>query len=144
VALGLQLAVHFRVELAVISPATRPLLEATCSAFGCEVGLPAKAELMLIESSDLIPDAEHKGVMSLAATLRNQAPFTQEYPSLELTLTDVANQAVARRVFKPSDYLSAKVAVADGMAARSELVINLPLDTSQLAASGYRLYLFYP
>ena len=143
-ALGLQVAVQFRVELAVLASAARPLLEAVCSAAGCEVGLPAKAELMLIESSDLIPDAERKGVMSLAATLRNQAPFTQEYPSLELTLTDLANQAVARRVFKPANYLSAKVLVADGMAARSELAVNLPLDTGQVAASGYRLYLFYP
>jgi predicted Zn finger-like uncharacterized protein len=142
--LGLQMAIHFRVELAILAPAARPLLESICSLTGCEVGLPAKAELMLIETSDLIPDADHKGIMTLAATLRNQAPFTQEYPSLELTLTDIANQAVARRIFKPADYLSAKVSVADGLAARGELAINLPLDTVQVTASGYRLYLFYP
>jgi hypothetical protein len=57
---------------------------------------------MAIESSDLQADGRRDSVIVLNAVLRNQAPFAQEYPSLELTLTDERDEAVARRVLTPA------------------------------------------
>ena len=68
--------------------------------------LPRRPELMSIESSDLQADGRREGVIVLNAVLRNQAPFAQEYPALELTLTDERDEAVARRVLLPRDYLA--------------------------------------
>lgn len=145
-ALALQAIIHFRVELAVISPEMRPALETICEINGCTVGLPSTVELMTIETSDLQPVPEQKGALILTATLRNRAPFAQTYPHLELTLTDSHNQTLSRRVLAPKDYLptgTVRDNIARGLPS-GEFSITLNIDSGELGASGYRLYLFYP
>jgi predicted Zn finger-like uncharacterized protein len=86
-------------------PETRPYLIAACKPLKCDVKLPRRPKQMAIESSDLQADGRRDNVIVLNAVLRNQAPFAQEYPALELTLTDERDEALARRVLMPSDYL---------------------------------------
>jgi len=143
-AIGLQVLIAFRVELAVLSPAARPSLSALCELAGCEVALPAKIGLVGIEASDLHPDTGRKGGLELTATLKNRAPFAQQFPHLELTLTDTADKAVARKVLAPADYLPTKAAIADGMQPNADVAVTVGIDPGEIAASGYRLYLFYP
>ena len=99
---------------------------------------------MGIEASDLHPDSEHKGRLVLAATLKNRAPFAQQFPHLELTLTDTADQAIARKVLAPADYLPATTSTADGMKPSVDIMVAIGIDSGEIPASGYRLYLFYP
>jgi len=136
--------IHYRVELATLAPESRPMLEALCDAVGCRVGLPARVDLVGIEASDLIPDPARKGRLTLAATLRNRAPFAQEHPLLELTLTDNANAAVARKILHPADYLPKDTDPAHGIPAGKDLALQIALDADVPGATGYRLYLFYP
>jgi|WetSurMetagenome_2_1015567.scaffolds.fasta_scaffold295371_1 predicted Zn finger-like uncharacterized protein len=137
-----QLLFIFRVELAVVSPELRPALQAGCDLFGCTVPRPRKPELVGIENSDLAPAGEHR--LLLTALLKNRAPFAQEYPSLELTLTDTQDEALLRKVLPPADYLPADKLAAAGFAARGEVAVKLSLATDDVPAVGYRLYLFYP
>jgi predicted Zn finger-like uncharacterized protein len=141
-ALGLQAALAFRVELAILSPEIKPALIALCDIADCEVGLPAKVGLVGIEASDLHPDTE--GRLSLTATLKNRAPFAQQYPHLELTLTDTADKAIARKILAPADYLPPKTSFANGMPPNADIMVAIGVDPGEMAASGYRLYLFYP
>lgn len=143
-ALGIQAAIAFRIELAVLAPEAKPLLVALCDLAGCEVGLPKKIELVGIETSDLHPDPAHPGRLQLDAELRNRAPFAQAWPHLELTLTDTADQALIRRVLPPREYLPAKLDPAAGFPASGEQAIHLDLETAGIPAAGYRLYIFYP
>jgi hypothetical protein len=140
----IQAAIAFRIELAVLSPKAKPALLALCRMAGCTVGLPARGELIGIEASDLHPDPKQPGRLSLSTTIANRAPFNQEFPHLELTLTDVADQPVARKVFPPTSYLPPAINRTAGMPASGEVTVNLVLDIGSLAANGYRLYLFYP
>ena len=144
IAIGLQCAVAFRVELAVLWPEGKPALVALCDMAGCEVGLPAKVGLMGIEASDLHPDTAQPGRLVLTATLKNRAPFAQQFPHLELTLTDTADKAVARKVLAPADYLPAKSSIPDGMPSSADISVSVGVDAREMTASGYRLYLFYP
>jgi predicted Zn finger-like uncharacterized protein len=147
IALGLLLtqAVYiFRAELAVSQPDLRPQLEALCSALGCEIPLPRKADLVSIEASDLHPDPQRQPLLVLAATLKNRAPFVQDYPYLELTLTDTRDQPVVRKVFAPVDYLMQSIDAKSGFPANHDLAVNLWLDVGEAGASGYRIYVFYP
>ena len=145
-ALLAQLVFQFRTEIAVLLPDARPALEAACTALGCELRLPRKPKLMAIESSDLQADGRKDNVILLNAVLRNQAPFAQEYPSLELTLTDERDEAVARRVLGPADYLGAgaRDLIPRGIGAGGEATLRVYIDTSGLRAVGYRMYLFFP
>jgi len=140
-----QAAYFFRIDLAARLPGLRPALTAYCGLLGCSVPLPQKADLMSIESSDLeIADPAQANVITLNAILRNRAPFSQAYPNLELTLTDTEEKAVARRTFRPAEYLRPGEDEKQGLAANRELNVKLNLDTTDLMASGYRLFLFYP
>lgn len=143
-ALVLQAALAFRVELALLWPPARPALVTLCQYANCEVGLPAKVALVSIEASDLHPDNTQPGRLALAATLKNRAPFAQQFPHLELTLTDTADQAVARKVLTPADYLPAATSIASGMPPHADIVLAVGVEPRDLAASGYRLYVFYP
>jgi predicted Zn finger-like uncharacterized protein len=139
-----QFAFHFRGEIALLWPAAKPSLERACAELGCDVPLPKRAELMSIEASDLQADASNPGVMVLSATLRNRAAFPQQYPSLELTLTNAQDEAVARRVLYAGDYLARAADVDAGFAGSSEIAVKVFIEASALKPTGYRLYLFYP
>lgn len=140
-----QALVHFRSEISVLLPPARAHLEAACDMLGCEVRLPRRADLMSIESSDLQADTQRKGVIILNALLRNRAPFAQEYPDLELTLTDQSDRALIRRVLKPGEYLQhRRVATAQGVAGGAEEAVRVYLETGSILATGYQLFLFYP
>ena len=147
VSLAGQLALYFRNELALVLPAARPQLAAACQIMGCTLRLPHRADLMSIESSDLQAEPGRPNVIVLNALIRNRAAYAQEYPELELTLTDETDQPVVRRVLKPSDYLDparAKQMIARGIGPGSELSVRMRFDAGRLRATGFRLFLFYP
>ncbi|HEX9396308.1 MAG TPA: DUF3426 domain-containing protein [Burkholderiales bacterium] len=146
-ALAAQAAYRYRTEIAVLAPSARGALASACRLLRCEVPLPRRPELMSIESSDLQADARSERVIVLNAVLRNRAPFPQEYPALELTLTDEADRPVLRRVLAPADYLdpSRRVSlVAQGLAPGAEASFRISFDAGRTRATGYRLYLFFP
>ncbi|TMI42810.1 MAG: DUF3426 domain-containing protein, partial [Betaproteobacteria bacterium] len=87
------------------------------------------------------------GVIVLNAVLRNRAAFAQDYPALELTLTDEADRPVLRRVLAPREYLDparSEPDVTRGIPAGAEVSLRIYLDAGRRRATGYRLYLFYP
>lgn len=139
-----QAAYLFRVELGARLPGIKPLLTEYCELLACTVALPQKPDLIIIESSELESDPNQSNIITLHALVHNRAPYTQSYPNLELTLTDLQDQVVARRVFRPVDYLKTGEDEKTGMHANRDLDIRLHLDTTDLKPSGYRLFLFYP
>jgi predicted Zn finger-like uncharacterized protein len=137
-----QMLFVFRIELGVLLPELRPALVAGCDLLGCVLAHPRKPEMLSIETSDLAPsDGDH---LLFTATLKNRAPFDQEYPHLELTLTDTRDAAMVRKVLAPADYLSPSQSIKAGFSARSDLAVKLTLEALGVPAVGYRLYLFYP
>lgn len=144
VLLAAQAMFHYRSEIATLFPETRVHLEIVCEMLDCELRLPRRADLLSIDSSDLQADARRANVLVLNAVVRNRAPFPQEYPSLELTLTDERDELVVRRVLTPADYLGDRRSAARGIAAGGEESLRLYLEAAKVRATGYRLYLFFP
>ncbi len=138
-----QVAHQFRAELAIAAPALRPLLESSCAFLECDIPLPRHVELVSIEASDLQSDPTSSGALVLAATLKNRAAYAQAWPLLEITLTDVQDNAVLRRVLQPADYLPGKVDPTV-FPPNAEIAVKLWLEARDIAAAGYRLYVFYP
>lgn len=137
-------AYYFRVELAANLPSLKPSLVAYCGLLRCTVPLPQKADLMSIESSDLEVDPAQASVIVFNAVLRNRAQYAQSYPHLELTLTDAQDQPLARRTFRPAEYLQPGEQEKPGAQPGRDITIKLHLDTTDLRPSGYRLFLYYP
>ena len=143
-ALAAQVVFHFRSEIAVAVPSAKPLLAAASQALGAELPLPRRVELVSIETSDLQSDPARGKLLVLNATLRNRASYAQAYPALELSLTDTQDVALARRVFAPADYLPPPLGAGAAFAANSEVAVKLWIEAQEIAAAGYRLYVFYP
>lgn len=143
-ALAGQLVFHFRSEIAVTAPSLRPALEALSEALGTDMPLPRHADLVSIETSDLQADPSRSNLLVLQATLRNRAAYGQAYPLLELSLTDTQDNAIARRVFPPDEYLSAKNPADQPFPANADIAVRLWIETKDISAAGYRLYVFYP
>lgn len=139
-----QFVYFFRVEITARLPGLRPLLTHYCNLLSCSIGLPQDIQQLVIESSDLESDPKLGNIITLHALLHNRAAYAQTYPSLELTLTDMQDLAVARKIFHPANYLKTETEENQGIAANRDLEISLHLDTTDLNPAGYRLFLFYP
>lgn len=143
--LAAQAAYRFRTEIAAFTPSARDAVESACKVLRCRIAVPRRPDLMSIESSDLQADPRADNLIVLNAVLRNRASFSQDYPALELTLTDEAERPVVRRVLMPADYLGAsRPAPAEGLGAGAEASFRVTFDAGRTRATGYRLYLFFP
>lgn len=137
-------SVYFlRTEIATYYPITKPYLVEACKLVKCTVELPKKIDLIAIDDSDIQEDAEYEGLMRFSSTLINQAGFNQQFPNIELSLTDLDDKPLLRRVFKPSEYLPSEIDIAEGLLPGQEIKINLAITASDVVVSGYRVFVTY-
>jgi predicted Zn finger-like uncharacterized protein len=139
-----EIAYGYRGPLAQRYPALRPALESVCARTGCSVPWSREEQLLRLEDSELLEVPGKPQEIALGARIRNLASVAQEYPHLELTLTDLTGQAAIRRVLRPTDYLGRPLAGVEVMAPGSEISVQLRLETPRIKATGYELLLFYP
>lgn len=141
--LGSQMLFHWRDAIVAFYPQTRNAMETFCQLAGCQIGFFKQPDKLSIETSSLEADPKDSSVVILRATLRNRAPFPQGFPALELTLTDIKDEPVARRVFMPEEYKGTHIK-GQGIEANAEVHVQVRMQLVGLKAQGYRLYLFYP
>jgi len=149
IALVGQLSYHYRTEISVQLPGIKPYLARFCAELGCTVELPARAEQIRTEYSELTFVPDHPTLIQLNATARNQATFEQALPMLELTLIDDQDRVVVKKIFSARDYLAPgpdgkPASVPASIAPGGDLRVFLRLDLGTLKSNGYQLYWFYP
>ncbi|PUA20556.1 DUF3426 domain-containing protein [Glaciimonas sp. PCH181] len=140
----------FRNQLAASLPPLKPALQRACNYLGCKIGLPMNIDGISIDANDLQLIVPARNQFALSVLMRNRNSSVQAWPNIELTLNDTSEKAIARRVFTPTDYLPATInatnatLLTQGFARNTEQSVKLTFELSQLKASGYRVYLFYP
>lgn len=139
----LQTFYFLRIEIAARLPGIKPAMALICEKLNCSLPLPQQIDLVSIESSELESDPDQPNIITLHALLRSRATYAMTYPDIELTLTDIRDTAVARRTFKPADYLAPGENEKLGIPPNREASIKLHLNTTDLKPAGYRLFLFY-
>jgi len=147
-ALAVQSAFVFRDGITRKWPQVRPVYLSACAHLKCTLPLPRLAGAISIEASELQSEPGHAARFVLNATIRNRAPHPQAYPHLELTLTDVQDQPLVRRVLGPAQWLPVGL-LEQGSAeqrfdAGRDIVVQLPFEAPEVEATGYRVYAFYP
>ena len=142
--LSAELAFAFRSPIAQRYPAARPWLESACGSLGCTISWSRDERLLKLEDSELLEVPGKPNEIALGARIRNLASVPQEYPYMELTLTDLGGQPATRRVLRPADYLGRAIHPGEAFAAGAEISIQLRLETPRIKATGYELLLFYP
>lgn len=103
-ALAAQVAWANRVAL-ILDPATQGWALRACTRIACRLPpIRDTAQLELL-SRDIRPDPKATQALAITATFRNNAPFRQPWPVVVVRLTDLDNNPVAMRRFRPADYL---------------------------------------
>lgn len=115
-------------QLIAYYPQTKPYVEQLCSYLPCQT--PAKRDVSLIQTVErdmrIHPDM-YKAIY-LSAIIVNKASFTQPYPGLVLSILDRDGHVVARRTFKPAQYLAdAKADIEAGMTPDKPVYVKLEL-----------------
>jgi predicted Zn finger-like uncharacterized protein len=123
--------------LAAEEPALRPMLSAMCA---CEVTWPREPEAVLIESSSFTENPQ--GGYTVQLRLKNTQHHPVAMPALELSLTDLQDQVLVRRVFTAEE-LSGKDHVQALRDVRSTLNFDLD-DKVSKRITGFRAIVFYP
>lgn len=143
-ALLLQIAYLWRSEIVSQYPVLRPHFEKACTYVACTVPWGRDAAMLKVETSDLIEELGAKGRFLLSVTIANKAAVVQDYPHLELSLTDTNNQTLSRRVLAPDTYLGNANARAEGLAPGANAAVNVRIDSQLTNAAGYHVELFFP
>jgi len=133
----MQFVVAQRNWLAAEEPALRPLLSVLCT---CEVTWPREPDAVLIESSSFTENPQ--GGYTVQLRLKNTQHHPVAMPALELSLTDLQDQILVRRVFTAEE-LSGKDHVQALRDVRSTLNFDLDDKVSQRVI-GFRAFVFYP
>lgn len=133
----------FRNELSQEFPALRPKLIVLCEHLNCTLPLPREAQLLRSEYSELTFIPNSPTLIQLNATLRNLAPFAQELPKLEVTLTDENEKVIVRKIFTAKQYMVQNERAQNSIEANEEIRAFLQLDLGSLHSTGYSLYWFY-
>lgn len=138
----LQFVVHDRDKLAAMEQGAQPFLNALCAALDCKVSPLRQIESVVIDSSSFIN--VRADVYRLNFTLKNTASIDIAAPALELTLTDLQDQAVIRRVITPSDYGTKSASIVAGTEISMMLPMTVKSSDKTEKYSGYRIVIFYP
>ena len=139
--LALQAALSRRDWLAARAPALAAPLGALCAVVGCEIRPHRQLEAIVIDGS-AFQRASADG-FRFSVSLRNTADLPVATPSLELSLTDVADQVLLRRVIAPAE-LGAPAALAARGEFNASQRLTVADSASPSAIVGYRLVAFYP
>lgn len=132
-ALG-QMVFFARTDIIMRWPTTQPTFIKTCQLLHCKNPLPKQIKLMSLEGAELTQDENVTGLIKFSALLINNAAYTQAYPELELTLTDINDQVQVRQQIKAEDYAKN---VKNGLKAGEELHIDINLQITA-PVTGFR------
>jgi hypothetical protein len=132
----------FRNHIARSLPGTRPALVSLCETFGCNMPLPRDASQLKVTYGFNKRD-ERRYV--LYATVKNNANFEQDWPSLELTLRNFIEQPLSSRIFTPAEWVQPEVlAQGKGIAPGGSVPTHLELEVTGVVPSRADLTHIYP
>lgn len=143
VSLLLQFIYFTRTSLAANYPFTKPLLQSACRMAHCTVPLPKDITQLTIDDADIQEHREREGVLVFTSVLINHGAVPQAYPMIELTLTNMADEPVLRKILSPKDYLPASAKVEKGLTAQQEQPIKATLGIEEKAVTGFRVAIAY-
>ena len=151
-----QFSVQQRNRLAAMEPWLKPWLQMLCEPLQCDIAPLRYIEGVVIDSSSF--NKINSDFYRLSFALKNTGTIPLAMPSLEVTLTDIQEHAVVRRVVTPAQF-----GVTDGSGLLnagsdfSGVVVMHVLDSDALSAvgstppvavplrvAGYRVLAFYP
>jgi predicted Zn finger-like uncharacterized protein len=126
------------------TPMLRPVVAALCDALPCRKLPPIDMRRMDLVETRVAPHPRYDRALRVKATLVNRAESVQRYPMLEVSLIDSQGQLVARRVYRPQEYLNKPEAIQQGLLPQVAVNVQLDITSPGARASGYEVLLLPP
>lgn len=140
--LVLQWLLHDKDRIAASDASARQSMQVMCDVLGCKIAPLRQIESVVIDSSSFAK--VRADVYRLGFTLKNTAPIALAVPSLELTMTDMQDQTLVRRVLSPAELESKSGIIPAGAEWSVSVPVAVKLPSGTERVSGYRLLAFYP
>ncbi len=117
----------------------RGFYQLACGIIGCQ--LPTQLDPSAIHTSNLIVRSHPRvaDALMVDVILQNGAPFQQPFPDLELTFSNLSGKIVARRQFKPKEYLGGELAGQTMMPVEQPVHLALEIVDPGRQAINYRI-----
>jgi hypothetical protein len=95
----------------------RPLLDRFCDQFSCRLPMRSQVASIRLVSREVRPHPDAPRALMISASMVNDAGFTQRFPVVEVTLSDLGERAIAQRRFQPAEYLAEAESIERGFPA---------------------------
>ena len=95
----------------------RPWLDRICDQINCRLPMRTAVAQIRLVSREVRPHPDAPKALMISASMINDAAFTQRFPIVEVTLSDLGERAIAMRRFTPAEYLAEAESVARGFPA---------------------------
>ncbi|HYA36825.1 MAG TPA: DUF3426 domain-containing protein [Candidatus Methylomirabilis sp.] len=136
-----QFVYFYRDELAK-KPSWRPLLTDFCGYARCQLRpLRDIAAIELLQTT-IAPHPQYENALRIRTALVNRADYPQDYPWMEVSLTDNGGRVLTRRTFTPAQYLPTPA--AGNMSPNVVATTLLDVTNPDNKAVGYEIRLVTP
>lgn len=140
--LVMQVLVQERDRIVATTPSMSTWMQPLCNAMDCKIAPLKQIESIVIDQSSF-SKAKSEGYL-LGFSVKSTALTEVATPSLELTLTDMQDRAVVRRVFSPRELGYQSLVLNPGGEWSGSVPVDVKLADGSERISGYRLLAFYP
>jgi len=137
-----QIVVQERDRIVATAPSLIAWMEPVCQVLGCKISPLQQIESIVIDHSSFSKGQSEGYVLAFA--VKSTALTGVAVPSLELTLTDMQDRAVVRRVFSPRELGYQNPVLSPGGEWSGSVPVDVKTSEGGERISGYRLLAFYP
>ena len=95
----------------------RPLLDRVCDHFNCRLPMRTAVDAIRLVSREVRPHPSAPKALMISASMVNDAGYTQRFPEVEVTLSNLGERVIAQRRFTPVEYLAEVESIERGFPA---------------------------
>lgn len=95
----------------------RPLLDRICDQFNCRLPMRTAVDAIRLVSREVRPHPTAPKALMISASMINDAGYTQRFPLVEVTLSNLGERVIAQRRFTPAEYLAEVESIERGFPA---------------------------
>ncbi len=118
---------HFNSMQLADNPDYRSFLETLCPITGCVLPLRKAPDKIITINHDVHTHTSVKDALEIQLSFRNKADFTQQFPVLEVIFSNPRSEIIARRQFRPDEYLNSNISYIAGIKPNQTEKIDLEI-----------------
>jgi len=125
-------------------PQAEPWVQLFCEYAGCVVLPQRDIGLIELSSTRVTQHPKYENVLQVKGSLINRAPFSQDFPLIEVSLSNRRGETVARRAFNKNNFLTKQNIDESSMLPNVRFPIDIEFINPVPTATGYEVRLVAP